>query len=67
MNERAANAFLLHTEHARAFAYAILKHIGDHFEADPENINWSHVGTVIETVNRLEQIADFLGVKLEGE
>lgn len=67
MNERATNAFLLHTEHARQFAKAILQHLEDQKSVDPRELTWSQRSEIVETANKLERIANELGVKLEGE
>jgi hypothetical protein len=31
----------------------------DHFEANPDNIHWGHVGTVAQIAEKLKEITDF--------
>lgn len=64
-NDAALAAFIAKKAEIDAMLARLQAFSDDHFGADPERVNWSHVGSLEYQANLLKQISDFaLG---EGE
>jgi hypothetical protein len=60
MARTATDAFLSHKANIDAMLERIQALSDDHFEVDPDNIHWGHVGTVADVAEQLKRITDAL-------
>jgi hypothetical protein len=45
---------------------AIIQHLDDHHEVNPEHIHFGHVGTARHVSELLLQVCEFMGIKVEN-
>jgi hypothetical protein len=58
-NEQAIEAFLAAKTEIDGLLAALAALSADHFHANPEEINWGHVGTANHIRERLQEVASF--------
>jgi uncharacterized damage-inducible protein DinB len=58
-NEQALDAFLAAKTEIDRLLAELARLSAEHFHADPEGINWSHVGTANHIRERLQEVANF--------
>jgi hypothetical protein len=58
-NEQALDAFLAAKAEIDRLLAELATLSAEHFHADPERINWGHVGTANHIRERLQEIANF--------
>jgi len=66
-NDTALTAYIARIAEIETLVDALAEFVDDHGGVDPDDINWSHVGTVTEARNRLAEVAGFLGLHIEWE
>ena len=57
-NDKALNAFLTSKVEIDAMLARLTALSDDHFDADPDEINWGHVGSLNHYASLLRQITD---------
>lgn len=58
-NEQALDAFLSSKAEIDLLLAKLATHSAEHFHADPEGINWGHVGTANHIRDRLQEVVHF--------
>ena len=58
--QTALNAQILRTEQAQEALKRIQQFVDDHGEVSPDDVNWSHVGTMAEVAAKLDELVKFL-------
>lgn len=61
--EKAVFAFIQNVNDVQNILTGLKLYFTDHMELSPDNINWSHVGSVNHVKTLLNEINEFLGVK----
>ena len=61
-NEKAVNA-LARVMEAQEKIEVLKAYFENHMEENPEEINWGHVGNAAHTVELLNEMHEFLGIK----
>lgn len=56
-NEKALEAFCHNVASARELTTLIARHLGDHMEIAPDEVNWAHVGDANRIHEALKEIA----------
>jgi hypothetical protein len=57
-NDKALNAFISAKAKIDTMLERLIALSGDHFETNPEEINWGDVGTLNHYASRLRQVTD---------
>lgn len=57
---KAIDAWLARKAEIDALLARIQAHSDEHFEHDPDNIDWGHVGTLADVATKLQNISDSL-------
>ena len=57
-NDKALNAFISAKAEIDTMLERLIALSGDHFETNPEEINWGDVGTLNHYASRLRQVTD---------
>ena len=65
-NEEAISRFIANLGEAQLVMEAISDHLENHMGADPERVDWGHVGSAAEVLVKLRELAAFLNLKVEG-
>jgi len=60
--EKALEAFSHHVASARELLTLIRRHMDDHMEVSPDEVNWANVGDAAHTVDELKNVARFLNL-----
>jgi len=61
-NNKAREAFTQHIGDARELVTLIARHLDEHMEIAPEEVNWANAGSAGHLVEELKQIARFLNL-----
>jgi len=58
-NEKALQAFIGKIAEARTLLDELEAHVDNHMEANPDDINWGHVGSAGYMVEKLTELTDW--------
>ena len=64
-NEEAITEFMMNQDAIEVMLKCLLPVVEDHFNLEPEEIDWSHVGTLAKMKNDLENICEIAGIEPE--
>ena len=60
MEYSALDTYIAHVHEAAELLTFLAAFIDDHGEVAPDDVNWSHVGSMSETVSQLRQVKNFI-------
>lgn len=63
MNEKATKVFLLHCAEIQRKIIILHGFLDNHFDADPDSVDWGDVGSAAHVSQRLSEILSFLGAE----
>lgn len=66
-SEKALNAFIRKSKEATELLERLTEAAENHFGADPETLDWGHVGNVTEVVAQLKRAIRFAGCATAAE
>ena len=61
----AIDRFVVHVQKSISNCRHILVHLEDHYGISPENVTWANVGTAEHVSELLQDICEFMGIKME--
>lgn len=61
----AIDNFVVHVQKSMLNCRHILAHLEDHYGVSPENVTWANVGTAEHVSELLQEICEFMGIKME--
>ena len=59
-NEKSLDEFISTCGDITSLAYQIQEHAGNHFDTDPDCVNWSDVGNAKHVKEMLQEVLDFI-------
>lgn len=62
---QAIDRFVVHVQKSILNCRHILTHLEDHYGVSPENVTWANVGTAEHVSELLQEICEFMGIKME--
>jgi hypothetical protein len=60
-NEKAVVAYIEKIEEARRYLNMIKMSLDDHMGIGPDDVDWSHVGSISHVLESLKDIEEFIG------
>lgn len=61
----AIDNFVVHVQKSMLNCRHILVHLEEHYGVSPENVTWADVGTAEHVSELLQDICEFMGIKME--
>ncbi len=65
MNENALASYIALIGQIAQITEALAEYADDHGGIDPEQVDWTHVGSAKEVRDRLAAVAEFIGIEIE--
>lgn len=64
---QAIDRFVFHVQTSMLNCRHILQHLDDHYGIMPDSVTWNNCGTAEHVSKILQEICEFMGIKVDGK